>query len=146
MDAEHQARASDRLDRLMKGATRREGDSSLLRQQDRIQALVAKAAPALSRLVSSEIGGRRSPGRGWAIFALLMLGAYDFGRYLAHERVLAMLDTRIYRGETPLRLRLIDVNEEREPVLEFDTAVNFLDPTEEVEVVFRLVDLVFRDI
>ncbi len=49
------------------------------------------------------------------------------------------------RGETPLRLRLIDVNEERGPVLEFETSVNFLDPTEEVEIAFRLVDLVFPE-
>jgi uncharacterized protein DUF6941 len=48
-------------------------------------------------------------------------------------------------GETNLQLRLIDVDETREPVLEFETAVNFQDPTEEVEVVFRLVDLVFSE-
>src|SRR4051794_7047377 len=35
------------------------------------------------------------------------------------------------RGETPLRLRLIDVDESREPVVDFETTVNFLDPTEE---------------
>lgn len=49
------------------------------------------------------------------------------------------------RGETPMRLRLIDVDEARDPVLEFDTTLNFLDPTEEVEVVFRLVDLSFPE-
>ena len=49
------------------------------------------------------------------------------------------------RGETPLRLRLIDVDEAREPVLDLETTVNFLDPTEEVEIAFRLVDLVFPE-
>jgi hypothetical protein len=49
------------------------------------------------------------------------------------------------RGETPLRLRLIDVDEVREPVLEFETMVNFLDPTEEVEIAFRLVELIFPE-
>jgi hypothetical protein len=49
------------------------------------------------------------------------------------------------RGETPMRLRLIDPDEAREPVLEFETTVNFLDPTEEVEIVFRLIELVFPD-
>jgi hypothetical protein len=49
------------------------------------------------------------------------------------------------RNETPLRLRLIDVDEAREPVLEFETTVNFLDPTEEVEIAFRLVNLVFPE-
>jgi hypothetical protein len=49
------------------------------------------------------------------------------------------------RGETPLRLRLIDVDESREAVLDFETTVNFLDPIEEVEIGFRLVDLVFPE-
>jgi len=43
------------------------------------------------------------------------------------------------RGETPMRLRFIDVDEAREPVLEFETTVSFLDPTEVVEIAFRLV-------
>jgi len=47
--AERRARAGDRLDRLLKGADRSMGPSSLYRQQDRIQSLVAKAAPTLSR-------------------------------------------------------------------------------------------------
>jgi hypothetical protein len=49
------------------------------------------------------------------------------------------------RGETPIRIRLIDADETREPVLEFETTMTFLDPTEEVEIVFRLVDLVFPE-
>jgi inner membrane protein len=65
--------------------------------------LLALAAPALARLVSSEIGAKGSPGRGWAIVALAAIVIYDFGRYLAHERVLAMLNSRVYRAEAPLR-------------------------------------------
>jgi len=49
------------------------------------------------------------------------------------------------RGETALRLRLIDVDETREPVLEFETMVNFLDPTEELEIAFHLVNLAFPE-
>jgi hypothetical protein len=49
------------------------------------------------------------------------------------------------RGETSLKLRLIDVDEAREPVLEFETTVNFLDPTEDMEVLFRLAELVFPE-
>jgi hypothetical protein len=49
------------------------------------------------------------------------------------------------RGETPIRLRLVDVDEAREPVLEFETSVEFRDPTEEVEIAFRLVELVFPE-
>ena len=49
------------------------------------------------------------------------------------------------RGETPIQLRLIDVDESRDAVLESETLVNFLDPTEEVDIAFRLVDLVFPE-
>lgn len=37
------------------------------------------------------------------------------------------------------------MNEERYPVLDHEMTVNFLDPTEEMEVVFRLVDLTFPE-
>jgi tight adherence protein C len=47
--AESNSRASDRLDRLIQGAKVRTGPSDLLRKQDRIQAIVAKAAPALAK-------------------------------------------------------------------------------------------------
>jgi tight adherence protein C len=47
--AEKQAQAHDRLDRWIKGSGRRSEPTSLLRQQTRIQAIVAKAAPALSK-------------------------------------------------------------------------------------------------
>ena len=66
--------------------------------------LLALAAPALARLVSREIGAKGTPGRGWAIFALALIALYDFGRYLAHERVLAMLNSRVYRAEVPIRV------------------------------------------
>ncbi len=47
--AEKQSRASDRLERLVKqGIVRGANPAALMRQQDRIQAMVAKAAPALS--------------------------------------------------------------------------------------------------
>jgi tight adherence protein C len=41
--AENRARAGDRLDRLMRGSAARTAPSSLLKQQDRLQALVTKA-------------------------------------------------------------------------------------------------------
>jgi tight adherence protein C len=47
--AEKQTRAADRLDRLIRGQMPRTGPSSLMRRQDRIQQLVARAAPALSK-------------------------------------------------------------------------------------------------
>jgi inner membrane protein len=58
----------------------------------------------LSRLVSSEIGAQRSSGRGVAIAALLFVLCWQSGRYVMHERALAILDSRIYDGEVPTRV------------------------------------------
>ncbi len=66
--------------------------------------LLAVVAPALSRLVSSEIGAKSSTGKGWAIFALLLMCGYEYGRYLAHDRAVAALDSRIYGGSAPVRV------------------------------------------
>lgn len=65
--------------------------------------LLGIAAPALNRLVSSEIGAKVKRGGGWAVFVLLLLGGYEYGRYLAHERAVTVLDSRVYEGGTPLR-------------------------------------------
>lgn len=71
-----------------------------------IMLLLSLAGPALSKLVAGEIGaaGRSSPGRGWAIFALLFIVMWTGGRWVARERALAMLDARIYHGAAPKRI------------------------------------------
>jgi inner membrane protein len=58
------------------------------------------AAPALSGMVTSEIGGVKSakPKRAWAVFALLGFFAYDGFRFAAHQRGLAESGARIYEG------------------------------------------------
>ena len=66
--------------------------------------LVALLGPALSRLVSSEIGARPGSGRGLAIFALLLLLCYQSGRYVLHQRAAAVLDSRRYEGSVPTRV------------------------------------------
>jgi inner membrane protein len=68
--------------------------------------LLAVAAPALSRLVSAEIGSRAGPGpkRGWAWFALLALLAYEGARYAAHERAIGMMGARLFNGAIAQRL------------------------------------------
>src|SRR5262249_12067654 len=45
--------------------------------------LLALGAPALVKLVSDEIGGRKQPApkHGWAVFALLALFLYECGRF-----------------------------------------------------------------
>ncbi len=47
--AERQSRATDRLNRLLKATANRPRADVLLRKQDRIQSMVARAAPALSK-------------------------------------------------------------------------------------------------
>jgi inner membrane protein len=69
---------------------------------------LALAAPFLSRLVNSEIGSRGSPpGRGWAWFALLFILLWNVGRFVAHERAIQVLNSRLYAGETPQRVTAI---------------------------------------
>jgi len=66
--------------------------------------LLAAVAPWFSRLVNSEIGARSGTGRGWAVAALCFVALYGSGRYLLHERALAVLDARLYDGLTPVRV------------------------------------------
>jgi inner membrane protein len=62
------------------------------------------AAPALGRLVGSEIGEkRRGSGGGWAVTALLLVSVYDYGRSVLHDRAVALMDSRIYNGLTARR-------------------------------------------
>ena len=67
--------------------------------------LLGVAAPALGRLVGSEIGERReeSPGTGWAIVALLLFFSYDYARSVFHDRAVAEVDARQYNGLAPRR-------------------------------------------
>lgn len=68
--------------------------------------LLGVAAPALGRLVGSEIGeNRKDAGNaGWAVTALFLLAAYDYGRSLAHERAVADVDSHTYSGLAPRRV------------------------------------------
>lgn len=66
--------------------------------------LLMALGPLLGKLVNSEIGAKPTRGRGLAIFALSFFLVYDFGRYLLHERALAVLNARIYEGAAPQRL------------------------------------------
>lgn len=66
--------------------------------------LLGIAAPFLSRLVSSEIGAKTSPGQGWAWFVLVLLAGFEYGRFLAHQRAVSVLDARVYSGTPPRRV------------------------------------------
>jgi inner membrane protein len=68
--------------------------------------LLGVAAPALARLVGSEIGDRRpdSGKAGWAVIALLLLCAYDYGRSILHDRATTIMDAHIYNGLAPRRV------------------------------------------
>lgn len=66
--------------------------------------LLGVLAPAFGRLVGSEIGERaRGVGGGWAVTALLLLSAYDYGRSVMHDHAVALMDSRIYHGLSPRR-------------------------------------------
>jgi len=71
--------------------------------------LLAVAAPALSKLVSAEIGSRSGPGpqQGWAWFALLVLLAYEGARFAGHARALEVMNARLFNGEIAQRLAAI---------------------------------------
>jgi inner membrane protein len=66
--------------------------------------LIGLLAPALSRLVSSEIGAPRTRGRGMAWFSLLFIFFYDVGRWVLHERAVAVQNARVYQGAAPARV------------------------------------------
>jgi inner membrane protein len=68
---------------------------------------VCLTAPLLSKLVGSEIGAagrQRYPSRTFPILALLFVMFYDAGRYMLHERALAVLDARTYDDEPAQRV------------------------------------------
>jgi hypothetical protein len=97
---------------------------------------VEQPPPEVSALVIADYRHRDdSTGKVFILGTRASLGAAAFPFHCPSLSVYASLIDG--RGETPLRLRLIDVDEAREPVLEFETTVNFLDPTEEVEVAIR---------
>ncbi len=60
--------------------------------------LLAVAGPLLSKLVSSEMGAKPSSGQGGAIFALLLILAYEGARWVLHERATAVLESHSYEG------------------------------------------------
>jgi inner membrane protein len=61
-------------------------------------------APLVSRMVSSEIGAKAGKGQSTAIVVLCLLALFGFVRYVQHERAVAVLDSRIYQGQAPLRV------------------------------------------
>jgi inner membrane protein len=66
--------------------------------------LLAIAGPALSRLVSQEIGARKTAGAGAARVALILIVSYDIGRLFLHERAIAELSSRVFDGQAPKRV------------------------------------------
>ncbi len=67
--------------------------------------LFALLAPLVGGLLGSEIGQKRRtfPSRSWAAVALALALFYDCARAVLHARALAVLDSRLYNGQTPAR-------------------------------------------
>jgi inner membrane protein len=72
--------------------------------------ILAFLGPLLGRLVSAEIGAKPGAGRGLALFALAFMLAYDFGRYLMHQRALDILNSRVYQGGAPVRVAAFPIS------------------------------------
>jgi inner membrane protein len=67
--------------------------------------LLAVAAPALARMVNTEIGSKSSgPKRGWACFALAALLTYEAARFTAHDRALRVMGAHLFQNSVPSRL------------------------------------------
>src|ERR1019366_3296912 len=68
--------------------------------------LLAITAAALSRLVSSEIGERKSaaPRRAWAWVALAGVLAFEGLRIVTHTRAVEVMSARLYQGAPPNRV------------------------------------------
>jgi membrane-bound metal-dependent hydrolase YbcI (DUF457 family) len=66
--------------------------------------VLAVSAPAISRLVSSEIGASKTTGQGWAIFALTFVLLYDTSRYFLHQRAIEVQQGRLYEGAVPKKV------------------------------------------
>jgi len=71
--------------------------------------LFGVAGPFLSRLVSLEIGAKRTSGAGAAWFALIFVCVYVGGRYLLHERAIEVLSARVYENQNPRRVAAFPV-------------------------------------
>ncbi len=71
--------------------------------------LAALAAPALASLVTSEMSQRRTEGpkQSWAWVALFLLMAYEGGRFVAHARVLAIMEAHLYGTEAAPRFSAV---------------------------------------
>jgi hypothetical protein len=65
--------------------------------------LVAFAWPALSRLVSDEIGARKPRGRALAATVLALLAVYDTTRWVLHQRAIGAQQEKLISGATPRR-------------------------------------------
>ena len=68
--------------------------------------LLAIAATALTRLVSAEIGERKStaPRRTWACISLVAFLAFEGLRIVTHARAVEVMSARLYQGAPPHRV------------------------------------------
>lgn len=65
--------------------------------------LFAMVLPFFFRLISSEIGAKKTSFRPAAIFVLSFLALLGIVRFTAHRRVMSLVDSFLYKGHEPVR-------------------------------------------
>jgi inner membrane protein len=69
--------------------------------------LIAVLAPMLSRLVSDEIGARKTSGRGFAVAALAFILLWNAARFVLAERAITVQQPYLYRGAAPKSIHVM---------------------------------------
>ena len=68
---------------------------------------IAAVWPHFSKLVSAEIGGRGTGGRGSAIAGLIVLVLFEVTRTGLHQQAMGQIEARLFDGAAPLRFAAI---------------------------------------
>jgi hypothetical protein len=95
----------------------------------------------LSMVLADNVHRDTGSGKFTIIGTYKIIGGASFP--LDHASMVLYTELTDGRGKTPIELRLIDVNEERDPVFNVHGEVNFTDPTQIHELVFIQVGVRF---
>lgn len=97
----------------------------------------------LALVVADQIYHDDDSGKLFILGSRSMFGAPSFP--FSHPRLAVYVALVDGRGEVSFEIRLIDTDEEREPVAESSATISFPSPLAEVEMIFDLLDLEFPE-